>query len=216
MAISARISVAAPAPPTTAELQGMALAVLASSPDCIKILSADGFIEYLSEGGRTALELDCSGEDLIGTHWPNFWLEEDRPSVERAMRRALRGEMARFTAFCATRRGTPKCWDVTVSPFRSEQAGQTKLLVVSRDVTSSQMAASALLARAARQELLYRLAAQLLNATDEAQLLRTVVAVAPPDLGMDMCMAYAADRGAQMLFIRHWHGIDGETAAALR
>lgn len=194
----------------------MALAVLASSPDCIKILSADGFIEYLSEGGRTALELDCSGEDLIGTHWPNFWLEEDRPSVERAMRRALRGEMARFTAFCATRRGTPKCWDVTVSPFRSEQAGQTKLLVVSRDVTSSQMAASALLARAARQELLYRLAAQLLNATDEAQLLRTVVAVAPPDLGMDMCMAYAADRGAQMLFIRHWHGIDGETAAALR
>lgn len=194
----------------------MALAVLASSADCIKILSADGLVEYLSEGGRVALELDCSGAELIGTQWPHLWLEDDRPAVERAMRRALRGEMARFTAYCATRRGTPKWWDVTVSPFRSELAGQTKLLVVSRDVTSSQTAASALLARAARQELLYRLAAQLLNAKDEAQLLRTVVAVAPPDLGMDVCLAYSADRGAQMLSIRHWHGIDGETAAALR
>lgn len=202
-------------PPSPAELQGVALALLASSPDCIKIVGADDRIEYVSEGGRVTLELDCTAE-IIGADWFGFWLEEDRPRVRAAMRRALCGEIARFEAFRATRRGTPKWWDVTVSPLRSDRGGQTRLLVVSRDVTATRNAAAALLARAARQDMLYRLAAQLLSADDEAQLLRTVVAVAPADLGIDMCLAYVAGPVARRLTARHWHGIDDGIAAGLR
>jgi two-component system sensor kinase FixL len=216
VALSARISAVGPEPPTTADLQGMALAVLASSPDCIKIISADGHIEYVSEGGRAALELECDGSSVLGIYWPEFWDDDHRPAVERAMRCAQRGEMARFEAFCPTARGTPKWWDVTVSPFRSDREGATKLLVISRDITASHTASAALAARAARQEMLYRLAAQLLNARDETQLLQTVISLAPEDLGIETCMAFDADAASRRLHLRHSHGISAKSLPRLR
>lgn len=193
--------------PSPAELHGMALAVLASSPDCIKILSADGRIEYLSEGGRAALELECGDATLIGRDWLPIWGADAQPRVAAALASARQGEQARFEAFCPTLKGTPRWWDVAVSPLGSDRSGPGKLLAISRDITASRNTAAALVARVDRQEMLYRLASQLLKAQDEAALLRIVTSVAPRDLGIDLCMAYEADCAARILSIRHAHGL---------
>lgn len=207
---------AAPTAPTPADLQGMALAVVASSPDCIKIVSTEGRIEYLSEGGRAALELGCDGRDLIGADWVELWEPATRPAVAAALASARAGELARFEGYCATRQGNRKCWDVTVSMLRTATNGPAKLLVISRDITADRNAAAALVARVGRQEMLYRLAGQLLKTRSEAELLQTVAALAPCDLGIDICLAYAIEGGRPMLALSHAHGLAADDLASLR
>ena len=219
MALHARRNVAGSAglaAPTPADLQGMALAVVASSPDCIKIVSAEGRIEYLSEGGRVALELDCGGPDLLGSNWLELWDVEIRPTVTRALEAARGGELARFEALATTHLGTAKWWDVTVSPLRSVARGPTKLLVISRDITASRNAAAALMARVDRQELLYRLSGQLLRAGSEAEMLRAVVGLAPGDLGIEACLALAAEPGKAALSLCHAHGFSADQLVPLQ
>ncbi|MCC6508951.1 MAG: response regulator, partial [Pirellulaceae bacterium] len=55
--------------------------------------------------------------------------------VELALIRAKAGETCRFTAFRPTVKGTPKWWDVQVSPIRDAQGQVIRLLSVSRDIT---------------------------------------------------------------------------------
>jgi two-component sensor histidine kinase len=49
--------------------------------------------------------------------------------------RALSGGVARFSADCPTAKGTPKHWDVIVSPVHGSAGEITHLLSISRDVT---------------------------------------------------------------------------------
>ena len=52
------------------------------------------------------------------------------------MTRAVGGEVSSFQAYCPTAKGTPKWWEVTVSPVRDADGGRVvRLLSVSRDIT---------------------------------------------------------------------------------
>src|SRR5690606_5107526 len=46
------------------------------------------------------------------------------------------GETAQFTAFCPTAKGTPKWWDVMVSPVITVGESIQQLISVSRDITA--------------------------------------------------------------------------------
>lgn len=113
---------------------GLLRAVLDQSPDCIKILSPEGRLTYMTYKGRCALDIDRF-ESVAGEMWWDLWPEEARSTVKQAVEQALQGEVARFTGYCPTFKGAPRWWEVSVSPI-IDQGGQVgALLAISRDIT---------------------------------------------------------------------------------
>lgn len=133
--------------------------VIDASPDCIKVLSARGELEFFSAGGLRAMEIDdfeiCG---LRGTEWCSLWSQADRGKVQAAIDAALAGGLGRFQAPCATLKGTPKWWDVTVTRLPGIGGEPDRLLSISRDITEQKQAELALAEARADAE---RLAAEL-------------------------------------------------------
>lgn len=117
--------------------------VLDASADCIKIILADGSLDYMNASGLRAMELDAL-EQLHGCNWTSLWPEEGRVAVEEAVEQALAGKVARFTGFCPTASGKPRWWDVVVTPIRDEHGEITRLLSISRDITAQRETAQQL------------------------------------------------------------------------
>ena len=59
--------------------------ILESSPDCIKVLSLDGRLDFFSDGGLCAMEVDDFDRQIRGTEWVTFWQPEDQPKVRAAL-----------------------------------------------------------------------------------------------------------------------------------
>ena len=110
--------------------------VIDSSPDCIKVLSLDGRLLSMNQGGMAALEI-CDFGAVVNSRWADFWEGGDREAAERAVATAREGGIGRFTGyFATTTTHRPMWWDVVVSPLRGPHGAVERLLAVSRDVTS--------------------------------------------------------------------------------
>jgi PAS domain S-box-containing protein len=111
------------------------LSVVEASRDCIRVISAEGFVEYMNTQGQALFEI----EDFEGRnrrkYWPDMWPDVSRATVERALRRAMGGEASAFRAICPTAKGDPRWWDTTVSPILDD-GRVIRVLATSRDVTS--------------------------------------------------------------------------------
>lgn len=114
-----------------------------ASFDCIKILDPSGYLLHLNPGGILALELENS-EQLHGQHWADSWPEASKGIVDDAISKARTGERVQFEAFCPTVKGTPRWWNVMVSPIADHTNKIYQLMVVSRDVTEVYLAKEAL------------------------------------------------------------------------
>lgn len=113
--------------------------VIESSQDCIKVLDLEGHLLSMSEGGRKLLEI----EDLapyLNQSWVDFWKGQDREAALKAIAQARKGDAGSFSGFCATAKGTPKWWEVIVSPIKDADGNITRLLAVSRDITARKQA----------------------------------------------------------------------------
>ncbi|WP_434772159.1 sensor histidine kinase [Pseudomonas entomophila] len=108
--------------------------VLNASPDCVKILSPCGTIEFFNEPGLCRMQLD-SAEQVTGLNWIELWPDDAKPTVLNAMQRLVMGESVRFESFCPTAKGEPKWWDVTAAPIYDKQHNIEKIIAISRDVT---------------------------------------------------------------------------------
>jgi PAS domain S-box-containing protein len=117
--------------------------ILASSNDCIKVLSLDAKLESMSPGGLEVMEIDDFGA-VKGAYWPDLWGESERHLVKAAIDDALAGRTGRFEGFCHTGRGTLKRWDVIVSSIDGEDGAPEKLLSISRDITTQYRANEAI------------------------------------------------------------------------
>lgn len=117
--------------------------VLASSADCIKVLDLDGRLEFMSEGGMCVMEIDDFAA-VEGKCWPDFWLGEKHADALAAVAEAKRGGTGRFQGFATTMKGTPRWWDVIVTPIADADGHPAKLLSISRDVTATRRAEEAL------------------------------------------------------------------------
>ena len=107
--------------------------VLQSSPDCVKVLDKDGFIFFMNTNGLCQMEID-DFNNIKNKPWWEIWGEENKPVVTAAVSSALAGKTVQFQAYCPTAKGTPKWWDVVVTPLFN--AGTiTQLISVSRDIT---------------------------------------------------------------------------------
>lgn len=110
-----------------------------SSPDCVKLMDLDGRIVAMNRNGRCAMEIDdfCL---IAGTLWSALWPHESRALVEASVRAAAAGETGHFAAFCPTARGTPRWWEVVITPITNEHDQVSRLMSVSRDVTDIHIA----------------------------------------------------------------------------
>ena len=139
--------------------------ILASSADCIKVLDLDGRLEFLSEGGMCAMEVEDFGL-IRGAHWPDFWQGEGRRAAEAALEEAKRGGTGRFQGFCPTLKGTPRWWDVMVRSIDGADGQSDRFLSVSRDVTATKEAEERLRESEARFRLMADAVPQIVWITD--------------------------------------------------
>jgi PAS domain S-box-containing protein len=119
-----------------------------ASPDCVKLLTREGRLLTMNKNGQQAMDID-DVDALAGVAWTSFWPEESRAAVQAAIDAAGQGRTGSFQGFCPTARGTPKWWDVVVTPLELDGQGG-KLLAVSRDVTDAHRAQRELAASEAR------------------------------------------------------------------
>ena len=127
--------------------------VLAGCGDCIKILDLDGRLQFMSEGGKRVMEVEDFGV-LKGCPWPSFWAGAGNADATLAIEKAKAGGTARFKGAANTAKGTPRYWDVQVSPIMGTDGKPSHLLSISRDITEEWRATSELNAAVERQALL--------------------------------------------------------------
>ena len=113
--------------------------VLASSNDCIKVIDLDGKLAFMSEGGMKVMEVSDFNE-VRGCPWPDFWQDQGHLDAKAAIAQAKVGISGRFQGVANTFLGTPKWWDVQVTPIYDEQGTVEKILCISRDITATREA----------------------------------------------------------------------------
>jgi len=110
--------------------------VLASSNDCIVVLDLDGRTQFVSPGGIESMEV-ADVEAIVGLSWLRVWEGADHEAARAAVAEARAGGTGRFQGFCPTHKGTPKWWDVVISPLPGPDGRPERLVSVGRDVTES-------------------------------------------------------------------------------
>ena len=138
---------------TTATADVLA-AILDQSADCIKVIGPTGQVDFMNRNGRCAMEIDDFAA-ISGKYWWDLWPAETQVLIRDAVARGQAGEESRFEAFCPTAKGTPRWWDVSVSPLRDEAGALQGLVSISRDVTDRVNAAA--LRQTAAEEMRHRL-----------------------------------------------------------
>jgi PAS domain S-box-containing protein len=132
-----------------AESEAFARTVLESSPDCLKILGLDGTLEYLNHNGVCLLELNDCGA-VVGEKWETLWPDGQRPAIREAVAAAREGSSVRFASVAPTPKGTPKVWDVAITPIPGPDGRPAKLIASSRDITEQEASRAALTESEAR------------------------------------------------------------------
>jgi PAS domain S-box-containing protein len=114
--------------------EAMTRQLFESSPDCVKVLDPDGYLQRMNFNGLCLLEIDDFGA-IAGQPWEMLWPADERGQIRAIVQAARDGRTGRFEAFGPTAKGAPKWWDVTVGPVMSESGHVESLVSVSRDIT---------------------------------------------------------------------------------
>jgi PAS domain S-box-containing protein len=128
-------------------------ALLDATPDCIKVMSADGKLLLINRAGRTALNIPQGSE--FGIPWLALLPQETREQAREALRKAAGGSVARFSGTSAAPDGT-RYWDNLLTPLIEETGQVASILCVSRDVTEKTRLENALRDSISRERLLSR------------------------------------------------------------
>ncbi|MDZ8070342.1 MAG: YlcI/YnfO family protein [Nostoc sp. DedQUE08] len=113
--------------------------ILESSKDCIKVLTLDSEIIYISTGGLCLLEVD-DPTLVLNTSWQDIWQGEDYENAKTAIAAAKAGNTGHFQGYLPTYKGTPKWWDSIITPVRNTAGQVTQLVAISRDITKQKQA----------------------------------------------------------------------------
>ena len=124
---------------STFDLAELGRGVFEGSPDCVKLLDAEGHILAMNRNGQCAMEID-DFETILGANWATLWTEENRAAIDAAIASARGGRHYNLSLACPTAKGNPRWWDVTVSPIVGPNGTVTKILSTSRDITEARFA----------------------------------------------------------------------------
>jgi PAS domain S-box-containing protein len=109
--------------------------VVAASPDCIRILTLDGRIEFVNPGGLKMLGITDFETRVKGHDWTSLWPQDQQASLDTAWRAALAGEIASFRGQLITPSGNAFWLDTVVSPVRDRQGEIVRIMATSRNVS---------------------------------------------------------------------------------
>ncbi|QHE77991.1 PAS domain-containing sensor histidine kinase [Hydrogenophaga sp. PBL-H3] len=112
--------------------------IIASSPDCTKVLDLEGRVVQMTAQGCRLVEVDDFEQVRMGA-WAEWWPDDGVQLALDAVASASRGEGSRFVAYGPTFKGTPKWWDTMVTPICDASGQPVMLLAVSRDITEQHL-----------------------------------------------------------------------------
>lgn len=112
--------------------------IIASSPDCTKVLDLEGRVVQMTAQGCRLVEVDDFEQVRLGA-WSDWWPDDGVQLALSSIASARRGESARFVAYGPTFKGTPKWWDTMVTPICDTHGQPVMLLAVSRDITEQHL-----------------------------------------------------------------------------
>jgi len=112
--------------------------IIESTQDCIKVLDLEGQLLSMNVVGQKLMEISDITL-LLKTPWLKLWQGQDQ-EPRAAMEAARAGGVGKFVGFCPTRTGTPKWWDVVVTPILDAAGRPERLLSVARDITERKQA----------------------------------------------------------------------------
>ena len=183
------------------ESEAFATSILDATSDCIAVLDAEGRLEFMNEPGRRQKEIDDLAK-VVGRPASEVWPVAASTIVEGVSEMARTGQPARYTAFEPTAKGTPKFWDITLSPLVARDGGPVRLLSVARDVTEAHRKEEAKSHHVEQQALLLRVArATLAFGHDEAALAKMVFETVRAHLQADVAVNYRFDADSEMLHL---------------
>ncbi len=113
--------------------------VLNASKDCIKVLTLDGDLVFMNDGGQRIMEVD-DFVSVKGRPWLGFWEGQGKQDAEAALAAAKAGRAGHFQGAAATAKGTPKYWDVTVTLIPGSLGKDGYILSISRDISEAHLA----------------------------------------------------------------------------
>jgi len=113
--------------------------VIESSNDCIKVLDLEGHLLSMSRGGQKLLDID-DVTPYLNSSFIDFWKGKEREGALEAVSKAKQGDTGIFYGYFETAKGTPKWWEIIVSPIKDADDSIDRLLAVSRDVTERKKA----------------------------------------------------------------------------
>ncbi|MEP7099529.1 MAG: PAS domain S-box protein, partial [Burkholderiales bacterium] len=119
---------------TLREARGLNTLILNSSRDCTVVLDPEGHTLFVSPGGIEAMEIS-DVDSILGLSWLRVWQGADHEAARAALAAASAGGTGRFQGFCPTHKGTPKWWDVVISPIAGADGSPVQLVSVGRDIT---------------------------------------------------------------------------------
>ncbi|MEH2174354.1 PAS domain-containing protein [Nostoc sp.] len=129
--------------------------ILDSSSDCIKVLSLDGRLLYMNTGGLCLMEIDDLNS-YLNTEWLCFWEGSSQQQAQEALAATKTGKVSIFRGYCPTAKGTPKWWEVVVSPILDGSGQLERILLISRDITDRKKIELLLQESEARLKLAYK------------------------------------------------------------
>jgi PAS domain S-box-containing protein len=112
--------------------------ILDNSGDCIQVFEPDGRLVSVNRAGVRLMEVEDVHAFSLRP-WADLW-NHNGALASTALVDAVRIGEGRFQGFCPTERGTPKWWDVLVTPIRDDGGRVTKLLSISRDISEQKRA----------------------------------------------------------------------------
>lgn len=188
---------------TLREIESFSRSIINSSPDCIKVLDLDGNLLSLLSGQALLGIADI--RPFINKSWLDFWAGEDRVAAQCAVASAAAGiidSTNNFVGFFRTLDGTPKWWDVAITPILGEDGTPARLLSVSRDVTQRKRAEMnlAFLAAISHDMVLW---------TNIDEMMQIVGAKLAAHFNLSSCAFMDIEEAAEQVVITHdWHRDD--------
>ncbi|WP_185830044.1 MULTISPECIES: sensor domain-containing diguanylate cyclase [Stenotrophomonas] len=120
-------------------LEATLTSVLQYSLDCVKLIRADGVLEYMNHAGCSALGVD-ERQLALGLAWTDLLPPDVRVHAQRALADALNGYSVSFPGRNERPDGTTVYWSNLVCPIDDVITGERKAVCISRDITEVALA----------------------------------------------------------------------------